>query len=146
MPKNNAKRIQRMGQVVEAGGQNVMVGAQSSSSPIVSIMFSIIHILVGYHTHFGPLPQPLTPLSGFFLHYSWAFLGIAIQPLEWLFTTWVACNLLECLFLHCLHPHSSPSSSMLSLAVLGIYSSSIRLIVRLIHLCSFMGSSDKSAC
>jgi hypothetical protein len=103
-------------------------------------------ILVGYHTHFAPLPQPLTPLSGFFLHRSWPFLGIAIQPLEQLFTTWVACNLLECLFLHHLHPHSSPSSSMSSLAILGLHRFSIRSIVRLMLLCSFMGLSGKSAC
>ena len=62
------------------------------------------------------------------------------------FHNWGACNLLECLFLHCLCPHPSPSSSMLFLAILGPHSSSIRSIVILILLCSFMRSSGKSAC
>ena len=106
MPKNNAKRIQRVGWVVEAGDQNVMVGAWSSSSLIIS--WSIIHILVGYHSRFGLLPQPLNPLSGFFLYCPQAFLSIVTQHFEWPFTTGGACNLLECLFLHCLHPYSSP--------------------------------------
>jgi len=57
----------------------------------------------------------------------------------------MACNLLECLFLHWLHPHSSPSSSMLSFAILGLYNSSMRSIVQLIYLCSFLGSSGESA-
>ena len=146
MPKSNAKRIQRVGQVVEAGGQNVCDTQQECVWSRTWSRRSDCYYFVLQPSHFGPLPQPLAPLSGFFLHCSWAFLGNAIQPLEWLFRTWVACNLLECLFLHCLHPYSSPSSSMLSLAVLGLHSSSIRSIVRLIHLCRFMGSSGKSVC
>src|ERR1700683_1082257 len=58
----------------------------------------------------------------------------------------MVCNLLECLFLHCLHPHSSSSSSMLSLAILGLYNSFIRPIMRLIGLGSLLGSFGKSGC
>ena len=97
-------------------------------------------------THYGPLPQPLLPIIQFILHHSWAFLSITIQPLEWLFTIWMVCNLLKCLFLHCLHLHSSPSSSPLFFAIMGLYNSNIRSIVRLIYLCSFLGCSGKSAC
>jgi hypothetical protein len=97
-------------------------------------------------THYGPLPQPLLPATQSFLHWSWAFIDITIQPFEQLFTTWIAYNVLECLFLQCLHPHPSPSSSMLSPATMGLYNSNMRSIVRLIYLCSFLGSSGKSAC
>ena len=99
-----------------------------------------------FHTHFGLLRQPLLPPSRFFLHHSWAFLGFTILYSGRLFTTWMACNLPGCLILHCLHPHSSSSSSMLSLAILGLYNSFIRPIMRLIGLCSLLGSFGKSAC
>ena len=105
-----------------------------------------VGLLGTFHTYFGPLPQALLPPSRFFLQHPWAFLCFTIPAFGQPFTTWMACNLLECLFLHCLHPHSSPSSSMLSLAILGIYNSPMRSIVRYICLCSFLGSSDKSAC
>lgn len=97
-------------------------------------------------THFGPLLQLPLISSSFLLHHPWAFLGFTIIPFWQLLTTWMACNLLECLFLHCLHPHSSPSSSMLSFAALGLYNSFMRSIVRLIHLCSLLESSGKSVC
>ena len=116
----------------------------SAVSPIV---FSIAdHIGLLLHTHFGPLPQPLLLPSRFFLHHFWAFLGFTIPPFGRLFTTWMVCNLPGCLILHCLHPHSPSSSSMLSLSILGIYNSSIRSIMRLICLCTFLGSYGKSAC
>jgi hypothetical protein len=71
------------------------------------------HVLIRSHshTHFGPLPQPLLPATQFFLHCSWAFLGITIQPFEQFFTTWMAYNLLECLFLNCLHPYAPPKGA-----------------------------------
>ena len=109
---------------------------------------SINHIGLShiFRTHFGPLPQSLLPPSRFFLHNHWALLGLTILPFGPLFTCWMDCNLLECLFLHCLHPHSSPSSSMLSLAILGLYNFFVRPTVKYICLCSFLGSSGKSAC
>ena len=114
---------------------------QSNHNSIDHIGLSCI-----FRTHFGPLPQSLLPPSRFFLHNHWALLGLTILPFGRLFTCWMDCNLLECLFLHCLHPHSSPSSSMLSLAILGLYNSFVRSTVKYIYLCSFLGSSGKSAC
>ena len=147
MPKSNAKRIKRVWWVVVTGDQNeCATQAQCDWWSRMWSRHSCSRSHVGYHTHFGPLPQPLTPPSKFFLHCSWTSLGIVIQLLECLFTTWVACNLLECPFLHYLHPHSPPSSYMLSLAILGPHSSFIRFIVRLILLCNLMVSSGKSAC
>src|ERR1700729_1943954 len=95
---------------------------------------------------FGPLLQLPLLSSSFLLYHSLAFLDFTILPFGRLFTCWMVCNLLECLFLHCLHPHSSPSSSMLSLAILRLYISSVRSTVKYICLCSFLGSSGKSAC
>ena len=56
----------------------------------------------------------------------------------------MACNLLEYLLLHCLPAHSSPSSSLLSFAIMALYNYSMRLIMGLISICNFLGSSGKS--
>ena len=117
-----------------------------------SPMWSVIENMIGLcyfmlePTHFGPLPQPLIKLSRFFLHHFWAFLGFAILPFGQLFTTWMICNLPGCLILHCLQPHSSSSSSMLSLAIMGLYNFSIRLIMSPVDLCSLLGFFGKSVC
>jgi hypothetical protein len=80
--------------------------------------------------HFGP---PCFNHSSHPLDFSVSLLGIPrlhYSTIWTIFTTWMVCNLLQGLFLHYPH-HHSPSSSMLSLAILGLYNSSVRFIVRL---------------
>jgi hypothetical protein len=86
--------------VVEAGDQNDLVGAQSSKSDHVSITDHIVLLLGIIRTHFGLLSQLLLPLSEFFLHHTWTFLGLTILHFGRLFTTWLACNMAEPVFLH----------------------------------------------
>src|ERR1700730_9160463 len=112
----------------------------------VSITDHIVLLLGIFHIHFGLLPQPLLPFSGFFLHHTWAFLGFIILHFGRLFTTWLAWNMAESVFPHQQDTHLSPTSSSHSNKILLLDNYLTKSTTEFIYLQSLLGSSGECPC